>query len=934
MSLGKKLMVAAGAVLALLLCALIVLPFFITGHVVRRVRTAVDSAVDARVAWGGVGLSLLRDFPNLTFGLDDLTVVGNEPFAGDTLASVGSFRLVLDLGSVLGALRGRSAVVIRSVRVDEPTFHLKVLEDGTPNWDVARPHPAAAEAPTGRARALDVELRRLEVSDASIVFDDDRTGLFGSLVGLDHSLSGDFSRDRFVVHTRTTSDSATIRFAGVPYLDGVMLGFDADVEADMGEKRFTFRDNELRLNGLTLRFSGDAGRAGEDVSLDVRFDAPDTDFAQVLSLVPTIWAHDFAALRTSGTVSVAGRVQGAWGETAFPAFGLQVRVDDGMFHYPDLPGSARDIAVDLSIDNPGSDPDNTVVRLRRFHARLGDQPIDAAFTLRTPISDPDVDLSVKGTLDLADVARTVKLGNVEELTGVVAADAALHARLSDVDGARYDRVTARGSATVRDLTLRSADLPQSVAVEEARLELSPRRADLRSFRARIGGSDVRATGWLDNLLGFALRDEALHGSATLESRRFVLDEWRSDDPELEVIPVPPMLDLTLDATVDRLTFGRLELADARGRVRVADRRVTLEDFGGRTLGGEVGVSGYYETADPSKPTFGVDLTLDSLDISNAAASILTLRTLAPVAPYASGAFSAKLDLSGALGHDMTPLFDALGGKGSLLTSSIVLQGFPPLEKLADVLKVPQLGNPTLDALRSSIEIRDGRLNVRPFHVGVGSFGMTVAGSNGVDQSLDYTLALALPRSALGTGAQNVIQSLVSRAGKAGVDLQAADSIRVDVGVGGTVTAPAIRTDFAGAVASTGKGVEQAAGRAVRERVVEAEGQVDSAKLEARRRAQAAADSMVAEAQARADQVRAEAAKLAEEVRAEGDRRADQVLAEAKTQVAKVAAKPVADRIRKEANTRADGIVKEADARAEAIVAEARKRADALLAGVG
>src|SRR5690606_29966187 len=116
-------------------------------------------------------------------------------------------------------------------------------------------------------------------------------------------------------------------------------------------------------------------------------------------------------------------------------------------------------------------------------------------------------------------------------------------------------------------------------------------------------------------------------------------------------------------------------------------------------------------------------------------------------------FSADLDLTGAMDQEMTPLFDVLDGAGSLLTSRIAIEGFPLLDRLSQALRVSRLSNPTFDALRSSVRIEDGRLHVEPFEIGVAGFRMGVDGSSGIDQSLDYTLALAMPRGSLAEAAE-------------------------------------------------------------------------------------------------------------------------------------------------------------------------------------
>jgi vacuolar-type H+-ATPase subunit H len=233
-----------------------------------------------------------------------------------------------------------------------------------------------------------------------------------------------------------------------------------------------------------------------------------------------------------------------------------------------------------------------------------------------------------------------------------------------------------------------------------------------------------------------------------------------------------------------------------------------------------------------------------------------------------------------------------------------------------------------------MEIRDGRLHVRPFRVGVGNVRMSVEGSNGVDQSLDYALGLSLPRASLGDATTRIVEGLASRAGRVGIDLQSADTLRVTVRATGTVTDPALDLGFGQAVAGARQQLTGAVGAAAESRVTEARETVDSAKLEARRRARERADSIVAEAERRAQAIRTEADSLAEQVRLEGNRRADEVLAKATNPVARRAAQPVADRIRKEAEDRADQIVREAGERADTLVAEARKRADALVGEAG
>jgi hypothetical protein len=604
-------------------------------------------------------------------------------------------------------------------------------------------------------------------------------------------------------------------------------------------------------------------------------------------------------------------------------FALRAHVANGAFKDPSLPLAARDISLDLAVDNPGGHLDRTVVALSRFHALIGTRPVDARLVVRTPVSDPDVDLRLVGAVDLADVARTVTLEGVSELRGLVTADLAMRARRSDVEAGRYDRVDGRGRLDVGRLALRSAAVPHPIAIDTAALQFTPRAAELVAFAARAGHSDVRATGSLDNLLGWMLHDDVLRGKATLTSSFVDLDEWRSGEKTTAVIPVPPRVDFQLAATAARVALAPITATSVRGGLHVKDQRVTIDELHLETLRGSLVANGYYETVVPARPTFDVDLRVASVDIPSAFAALTTVRALAPVARWAQGGVSGAAHLRGALGTDMSPVFSALTGAGTFETERLVMQNAPVLEKLADALKLDQIRKPSLGVVKAAFDIADGRLHLKPFVVAMNGMNMTVAGSNGIDQSLQYTLGLGVPRALLGGSAGKVMSDLAARAGQAGIGT--ADVVQVAALVTGTVMQPSVRPSFGDVAGSVRDAVQQAGAvkvAAVRQRV-------DSAASDARRRAREQADRIVTEAEAQATKIREEGRALAARTKGEAAMRGDSLAAKASNPAARFAMQAMADRGRREADQQSDRIVHEADARADALVAKARQQAATL-----
>jgi hypothetical protein len=927
MRLVRNITIGFGALVVLIVVVLLALPLFFRDTLNSRAKAEVNKAVNARVAWNGVGLSLIRDFPNVSLTLDGTSIIGNKPFEADTLLSMRKARVVLDAMSVVRYLRSNSAIVVREFVFDQPVVRLRKLADGAANWDIARPSTSAETQP---GSSLNITLRDLRITDADITLDDRQSNLSGSIKGLDESLRGDFSKDKFGLSTRTHADTVSLTFGGVPYLSRVGLDLNANVDADLPAHRFTLTNDSLRLNTLVLALAGTVVTGKPNITLDLTFSAPSRSFSEILSLVPAIYARDFARLQTSGSLALSGKVNGQYGPQAFPALALRANVNNGSFRYPDLALPAKDISFDLAIDNPGGHPDKTVVDLRRFHAMLGQRSIDAKLTVRTPISDPDVDVRLTGALDLADLRRTVKLEKVTDLAGVVTADVAMRARVSDVNSHRYDQVAASGSMQASHIAILSAAIPHPVAIDTAALRFTPRTAEVTTFAGTIGGSDVRATASLDNLLGFVLHDEDLRGTATLNSNRFDLNEWRSKEKTTEVIPVPSHVDFMVNASAARVTYGTMTAANVRGDLKVKDQRVTLHNLQMEMLRGSIVANGFYETVNVERPAFGMDFRVTSLDIPLAFAALSTVQKFAPIAKWAQGNVSGTIALNGLLGRDMTPVFSALSGKGAVETDRLVLQSAPVLEKLSTMLSFQQLKSPGLGSLRASFDVADGRLHVKPFAVAANGINMTVSGSNGIDQTLSYDMALAVPRTLLGPAATSAITKLATQAGKVGVDLSAGEIVQLLARVGGTVTSPTITTNFTGMAASARDAAQNAAKQVVAAGTETVKQKVDSVADEATRRARAEADRLIAEATRQADTIRAGARTLADKIRREGYARIDSLVARATNPIAKIAAEKSATRLRSETDQQADRVVREAGVRADALIAAAKQKADSLV----
>ncbi|RYF11156.1 MAG: membrane assembly protein AsmA, partial [Flavobacteriales bacterium] len=90
------------------------------------------------------------------------------------------------------------------------------------------------------------------------------------------------------------------------------------------------------------------------------------------------------------------------------------------------------------------------------------------------------------------------------------------------------------------------------------------------------------------------------------------------------------------------------------------------------------------------------------------------------------------------------------------------------------------------------KIKDGRLNVSPFDIKKDGIVMNVQGSNGLDQTMAYDLALNLPRAMLGTKANETANAMIAKLNsKVGSNVSMSETIKVNAILGGTIMKPTI-----------------------------------------------------------------------------------------------------------------------------------------------
>lgn len=800
----KKLLKIGLIIILVLFAILFTLPFIFKGKIIEIVKTEINKNVNAKVDFADVDISLIRKFPRVSAAIEKLQVVGTGKFSSDTLLSADDIDVALNLMSFI---RG-DKMKIYSVDIHRPRVQAIIAKDGSVNWDIMKADSTADSTSTDEP--FNLELKRYAIHNGYVAYRDSTAGMSSEIFDLDHEGSGDFTADVFTLSTKTSSEAVNFTYGPVPYLVNTKTSINADIQVDNKTSKYTFKTDEISLNELKIAADGFFQLVNDSTyNMDIRFNAPSTDFKNILSLIPVVYQKDFAKVKTSGKAVFNGAVKGVMSGDKLPAYNINLDVANGFFQYPDLPAPVKNINVKMSVNNPDGVTDHTVVDIPRAHFEMENDPFDFRLLMKNPISDMWVDAAAKGKLDLSKITRMVKLDKGTDIKGLLNADVSVKGSIDAVQKQQFDKFTAAGTIAMNGFSYISNDYPDGVALSRLLMTFNPRNVTLNEAAGKYLGTSFEANGQVNNLLGYTFKNYPLDGVVNVKADKVdvnkfmgTTDSTAQEDSASGPFIVPANLDLLLNAQAGQVKYDNLLMNNVTGSLHLANETVKLDNVKGNALGGTIAVSGSYSTAvNKKKPAITLQYDVQDLDVQQTFNTFNTVQKLMPIGKFIAGKLNSKLTMTGHLGENMFPDLTTLAGEGNILLIEGLLKNFKPLEKLGERLNVNELKNFSLREVREQFEFNAGKVLVKPFKLSVSGIDMEVGGMHGFDQSLDYTIQLKVPRALMGNKANDLVNDLVTKASARGIPVKVDETVNLNVKMLGTITDPDIRFDLKQAAGS-------------------------------------------------------------------------------------------------------------------------------------
>ncbi|MCK9481040.1 MAG: hypothetical protein M0R38_04680 [Bacteroidia bacterium] len=950
----KKILKITGIIILVFVLFLALAPFLFKGKIIRKLKEITNENVLAKVDFNeDISLSLLRSFPNFSLGIQDIAVIGVNEFEGDTLFYAKKLNTTIDIKSVVGG----DKINLKTIDIKNPVINLITNKEGKANWDIIPTDSTEMEDEQETESDFAMEIKSLDISEGKIFYQDQELDFSLLLNNFNHHLEGDFTLDNFLLKTKSEVQELTMTYEGVPFLNKVHSNILADLNMDMNKFKFEFVQNSISLNDLETKLDGWMQINDNDIDFDLTFGALRNDFKNFISLIPAIYAKDFASVKTSGKLEFNGFFKGKMTDELMPGYGINLAIDNGYLKYPDLPAALENVQVKMNVENrTGLDPD-FILDLSKLSLTMEKNPFDLTLYMKD-MANPHVKGAMKGKIDLAGITRIVPLEDMQ-ISGLLTADMAFKGLISKIESGSYEDIDAQGSLAITNMFYKSNDFPDGVKMDKFSLNFTPKTVKMPECQGQIGTTDFNANGQLSNFFAYALSDGTIQGNLNFISNNFNANQFMTSDESASTttedtssigsIEIPDNIDFNMNVLIKKLKYDKMDIENLKGDLTVRDSKIFFKDAGMQLIGGTMVMNGTFDGKNPKMPFTDIALSMTNFNIPQAFSYFDMIKQYAPFAEKMTGLFSMSLDMKSNLDEGMNLVYPSLSGSGTIGLSNASLSNLKVMNILADQLKLDKFRTLELKDQKLNFKIDNGKFLVDSIMVPLWqNTKLKLGGYSTFDQGLNYVGFISIPRKDLGVG-NSAFESLLNQAKKKGLNLEAEEIMNIALSITGNFTKPIVKLDLRETVEGLGKSLVNQAKDQVKKTVEDKvdnvkkdiQNKVDDAKEEARRKAQAEADKIIAnaqeqcdkinaEAKKQADVVRSEAKKAAQKIRDEADSQANDLVKKASNPIQKVAAEKAADKIRKEANEKADKIENEANKKANGIEEAAKSRTDKIM----
>lgn len=452
--------VALASVLLLIVAGItVVVNFIFTPEKLTPVVLRVaNESLNANLTIKSVELTFFSTFPQFGLKVEQGTLV-SKALTDTTFSrqdSLLSFKECVLTVSPLAYLR-KNKILIYNLALKDASVYAYRNKEGASNWDIMKASADTVQVEKSDTASFnsDIDIRNIELLHSNLTFDDRNTRVYARLDSVNLRLKASLSKEKSTLKLSFANKNILFWQEGKLLVNKVATSIRTDIALDRVQRKWTFNDTELDVNGIKFDAQGTVVRdtLAKTLDMDIHYGLHAPSMETVLAMIPESIVKK-SKVSAKGEVMVDGTLKGVYGNKQFPVAKLIIKVKEASAKYAALPYGIDNLTADFEacVDLMRNTPSYLNLKIFRFQGMhtdvLADGRVDDLLT------DPRITFHTRSVIDLNALAQTFPLQEGVSITGKLNADLRLNCKLSSLRNRDIGRIRLSGKLDLAEFELK------------------------------------------------------------------------------------------------------------------------------------------------------------------------------------------------------------------------------------------------------------------------------------------------------------------------------------------------------------------------------------------------------------------------------------------------------------------------------------------------
>lgn len=396
-----------GITIGSILLLLFLIPLLFPGTIAEQVKKAANEKLDGELNFKETHLSFYKHFPSLTVSLDEFSLKGSAPYRNDTLVAANEVAFGINLKRLIFD----NQVSIDEIYVSDGQANIMVDEHGHANYNV---YISNAPKTTSDTTSASIRLDRIEIKNVDLKYNDLSAKVAIDAKDFNYIGKGDLDQSIFDLTTKARIGSLDFAFDGETYLKNKVVNADLLTRINTNSLSFVFRQNNLKINKLPVKFIGKLDFLKDGYDIDIHVETKDSKLNDLFTAMPPAYVSWLEKTKVQGQTDVLFTFKGIYSasQNKKPDLGLAVNIREGYIAYKDTPFPTSNIYLKFATRMPSLNPELLEIDMDSIHFNVGKDFLKGKLYSKGT-KHITVNTDMKAKLDLEKLNRALGLEKIE-----------------------------------------------------------------------------------------------------------------------------------------------------------------------------------------------------------------------------------------------------------------------------------------------------------------------------------------------------------------------------------------------------------------------------------------------------------------------------------------------------------------------------------------